>query len=260
MIRIIGDGVIPEAAAFYDVRDALSFDRPVTLAAHVAPLFGLELRDQVIYNLEPLYDGCRSFSVGYLDTLKRCTVLDYSARNVSYLKTLGIEAFHMPYGYHASLERSRNEKKDIDILCLGSINPRRAKIFERLRSDFNFVWAQGVYGEQRDRLIARAKVHVNVHYADEHPLEVVRLNYLMANHGTVVSERGNEPDVNLAYEDGVIFSEYDGIGEACQRALDQSKDGYGCIKLIPHDCGSAQVWLNSKTRRSCRALDAASGV
>lgn len=243
MIKIVGDGVIPEAAAFYDVRDALSFEHDVTLAAHVAPIFGMKLRNEVIYNLEPLYDGCRSFSIGYLDTLKQCKVLDYSKRNVEYLMSIGMEAFHMPYGYHESLERPVSVKKDIDVLCLGSINPRRAKVFEQLKH-FNFVWAQGIYGEQRDRLIARAKVHVNVHYCDEHPLEVVRLNYLMANHCTIVSERGNDAEVNAAYADGLIFAGYEGIDEACRRALEEPKDGYDCIKSMPHDCRPAQEWLH----------------
>lgn len=246
MIKILGEGVIPEAAAFHDVRDALEFDCDVTLLAHAAPLFGVDLSGEVIYNMEPLHDNCRSFSIGYLDTLKRSTVLDYSARNVAYLETLGIDAFHMPYGYHESLERSKRTEKDIDILFIGSVNPRREKIFERFPEEFRFVWACGVYGEERDRLVARAKVHVNVHYSDEHPLEIVRLNYLMANHCTVVSERGDDEEVNRRYEDGVIFADSDEILEACRTALDDPLDGSECIRRIPHNCGPAQAWLRAR--------------
>lgn len=244
MIKILGEGIFPEAAAFHDVRDALDFDCDVTLMAQVAPLLGVDLEGEVIYNMEPLYDGCRSFSAGYRGTLERAIVLDYSAKNVAYLKTLGIEAFHMPYGYHESLERPRDEEKDIEVLCLGSVNPRRTRLFEKLREEFNFVWVQGAYGEARDRLIAKARVHVNAHYCDEHPLEVVRLNYLMANHCTVVSEKGNEPEVNELYEDGLIFTEVDELIDACRFALDHPKDGHACVKRMPQDCGPARAWLS----------------
>lgn len=245
MIKIVGDGKIPEAQALYDVRDALDghFDRDVYLLAQLSPLFGLHLEGEVIYNVEPLYPGCRSFSIGYLDVLRRNTVLDYSAQNVEFLKKLDIEAFHLPYGYHASLERAKPAKKDIDILCVGSINPRRQAIFGKFDSSVNFQWVQGYYGSNLDRLIARAKVLVNVHYCDDHQLEVVRLNYLMANHCTVVSERGNEAEVNSAYESGVIFSDSESIFNTCLFAMENPFDGYECIKGMPQDCEAAKEWL-----------------
>lgn len=246
MIRIIGDGIIPEAAAFYDIRDALHFDQNITLCAHIAPLFGIKLEGIAIYNVEPLYDGCRSFSIGYLETLKRCHVIDYSKRNVEYLKGHGIEAFHMPYGFHQSLERAKPADKDIDVLCVGSINPRRAELFKVLGGKLNFVWAQSFYGAKLDRLIARAKVHLNVHFCAPHPLEVVRLNYLMANHCTIVSERGEDEQVDRDYEDGLIFAEYSQIIDACRHALAHPVDGYECIKRLPHDCSAAQQWLNER--------------
>ena len=246
MINIMGDGQIPEAAAFYDVRDVLSFEQDITLCAHVAPLFGIELNDVAIYNMEPLYDGCRSFSIGYFETLKRCHVLDYSARNVAYLRGRGIESFHMPYGYHESLKRAVPTAKDIDVLCIGSINQRRSILFERLEKEFNFAWVQGVYGEARDALIAKVKVHVNVHYCDAHPLEVVRLNYLMANHCNIVSEAGNEDEVNQNYAPGLRFSRYDGLIASCHHALMHPVDGHDIIKRMPHDCAPAQRWLNAR--------------
>jgi hypothetical protein len=246
MVSILGEGVIPEAAAFHDVRDALDFDRDIILCAHVAPLLGITLKDVAIYNLEPLYDGCRSFSVGYLETLKRCHVLDYSRRNVEYLKDHGIEAFHMPYGYHASLERAKPAEQDIDVLFVGSVNPRRTALFVNLARDLNFVWAGGVYGVDLDRLIARAKVHLNVHFCDPHPLEVVRLNYLMANHCTIVSERGEDDQVNRDYQDGLIFARADELSDACRHALSHPVDGSECIRAMPHDCKPAQHWLNER--------------
>jgi len=246
MISIVGDGIIPEAKAFYDVRDSLSFDDDVYLAAMWSPLCGIELKDVAIYNMEPLYDGCRSLSIGYMETLKRCHVIDYSANNVEYLKHHGIEAFHMPYGYHPSLERGKEVEKDIEVLCVGSINPRREHIFKWIEKEFNFVWSQGVYGEELDKLIRRAKAHINVHYYDGHPLEVVRLNYLMANHCNIVSEYGDDENVNIQYKDGLTFVDYKDLIYGCRQALDHPKDGYECIKKVKHDCLTAQEWLRGR--------------
>ncbi len=244
MNRIIGDGEIPEAKAFYDVRDALEFEQDIYLCAHIGPLLGITLKDVAIYNLEPLYDGCRSFSVGYLEVLKRCHVLDYRKKNVEYLKSLGIEAFHMPYGYHKSLERAKVAEKDIDVLFVGSVNPRRLEAFDKLSKEVEFVWARGVYGDELDSLISRAKVHVNVHYCDPHPLEVVRVNYLMANHCNIVSEIGDEDQHH--YKEGLRFAGYEGLIEACKQAMKNPIDGYDFIKSIPHDCGPARQWLSTR--------------
>ncbi len=246
MVKILGDGIFPEAQAFYDVRDALHFDQDIVLCAHVAPLLGIELKGEVIYNIEPLYDGCRSLSIGYMDALKRNHVIDYSRANVDYLKSFGIDAFHLPYGYHASLERAKPAVKDIDVLFVGSVNPRRSALFSGIERQFKFKWAQGVYGAELDELIARAKVHVNVHYCDDHPLEVVRLNYLMANHCNIVSERGNDRRVNDKYRDGLTFANYDEIINACHVAINKPIDGHDCITHIPMNCGPAQLWLNER--------------
>lgn len=242
MIHIVGDVVIPEARAFYDVRDALKFDKDVYLCSHIAPFLGIELKGKAIYNLEPLYDGCRSFSIGYLDVLKNNHVIDYDRRNVAYLKSLGIEAFYMPYGYHKSLERPVEAEKDIDFLLVGSVNPRREKLLKDLPKHGRFEWVQGVYGDELDRLIARAKVHLNVHYCDDHPLEVVRLNYLMANGCNIVSERGNSIEINGLYAYGLHFT--NDVIAGCLHALKHPKAGE-CVRLIPHDCTAANKWLNS---------------
>lgn len=217
--RIIGDGVIPEAEAVRDVQTALAGRRDVVLLAHVAPVLGEAIPDgSIVYNLEPLFDGCRSFQVGYLDVLRRFPVWDYQRRNVKYLAALGIKARHVPYRYTRALERALARSKDIDVLFVGSASPRRRVMLDRIGKRCAVTEAQGVYGRELDLLIARAKVVVNIHYCDEpHPLEVVRLNYLMANGCCVVSERGWDEDENEAYAPGLIFA--DDLAEACEAAL-----------------------------------------
>jgi len=247
VIQIIGDGVIPESKAFYDIRSVLKIDQDVYLAAMLAPLFGITLKNKVVYNAEPLYDGCRSFSIGYEQILSDNIVLDYNRKNVEYLATFGIKAFHLPYGFHESLIRPVQSEKDIDCLVVGSSNPRREKLLQQFhKSELNFVWIKsGAYGRELDELIARAKVILNVHYCDPHPLEVFRLNYLMANHANIVSEKCWDQEVNKQYESGLRFCSEDELFESCLDAIKNPIDGFECIQRIPMDCTKAQEWIES---------------
>jgi len=245
MIHVIGETTIPEAKAFDRVRESLDLDFDVYLGAMWSKFANEPIPDgSVIYNMEPLSDDCRSFTIGYFDVLKKNIVLDYCKNNVKYLKSKGIDAFHLPYGYHKSLEKIKQTEKTIDVMLIGSVNPRRLKIVNELRKKINVVWVTGAYGEQLDTLVGMSKVLLNLHYSDEHPLEVVRLNYLMANHCTIVSERSNDQEVDAKYKDGVYFA--DDIEKMCFHALTNPLDGYNCIKSMPMQCHQANEWIRSK--------------
>lgn len=248
--RIIGAGLLPFVRAFDHVADALNMPEAL-LGACFAGLIGERVPDgSIVYNMEPLHDGCRAFEVGYLDTLRRCRVLDYQRRNVAYLASLGIEAFHLPFGYHLSLERCRPAEKDIDVLMVGSMTPRRLPILSQLcLAGLNVRYVLGCYGAELDDLVARAKVHLNVHRYEGHPLEVVRLNYLMANGACAVSEPGWDDGENQAYADGVIFSRYDELVSTVQAVLRSGQHerigslARDAIRGMPFDTAAACDWV-----------------
>ncbi|MGC3944593.1 MAG: hypothetical protein QM762_08750 [Chryseolinea sp.] len=235
--------VLPTMAAFDDVVPGFTFNETVYFGSHVGHWTGYKVPDgAAIYNMEPLYDGCRSLSIGYMDILRRTRVLDYSASNVAYLARQGIEAFHLPYGFHTGLiDEPRKARKDIEVLLIGSDNPRRRAIVSRLRRVFHVKWLSGVYGEARAQAAARAHVQINVHFCDEHLLEITRLNWLMANGHNVVSEPGNEPEVNDAYAAGLRLS-FDLEG-AIADALLEPIDGSSVIRGMPINCEAANRWL-----------------
>lgn len=254
--RIIGADRLPFARAFDHVADALDMPE-VLLGACFAGLIGERVPDgSIIYNLEPLHDGCRAFEVGYLDTLRRCCVLDYQRRNVAYLASLGVEAFHLPFGHHPSLERCRPAEKDIDVLMVGSMTPRRLPILSQLcLAGLNVRYVLGCYGAELDVLVARAKVHLNVHRYEGHPLEVVRLNYLMANGGCAVSEPGWDDDENQAYAGGVIFSRYDDLVDTVRAVLASGRHEHigtlakETIRRMPLDTSAAREWCGADLSR-----------
>lgn len=220
---IIGDGVIPEAECMRDVQQALRGHPDVVLLAHVAGALKQQISDgSTIYNLEPLFDGCRSLTLGYLDVLRRFNVWDYQARNVEFLERHGIKATHVPYRYTPGLERAPSRTKDIDALFVGSMTPRRRSALNRVAARCRVVEVQGCYGRRLDALIARARIVLNVHYCDgPHPLEVVRLNYLMANRCFVISERGWDDEENEQYEGGLVFS--DDLASTCAKWLKRDR-------------------------------------
>ena len=247
MIHIVGRDSIPQMQAFDDVKAALSFDCDVYLGAFAAPFLGLDLVGKVIYNMEYLHDSAPIMQAGYLELLRKNIVIDYSRKNVRWLAAHGIEAHYMPYGYHSNLVRPVAVKKDIDVLFIGSTHhTRRIKVLDRLAQYCRLEVTEGVYGADLDAMRARSNVHINMHHAEGQPLEVVRLNYLLANRCTVVSELGGDDEVNKAYTQGLYFTDYDGLFDACVHALDHPGDGYEIIKAMPQSCGAANHWAKDK--------------
>jgi hypothetical protein len=173
----------------------------------------------ILYNFEPLnppvFDSLGTFLTHYAP---RCRLWDYSADNVDYLQGLGCRAVHVPLGYAEVLSRiERAPEQDIDVLFYGDLSPRRLKVLDALRATgVNLVVAADAYGEERDALIARAKIVLNIHNHDGiKALEAPRVFYLLANRKAVVTE--TKPDVPL---DGdlrraMLAAPYDGLVDAC---------------------------------------------
>lgn len=252
MIHIIGEH-IKEMQAFNDVRMALDgkFDVDVYLGAFMARRLGIELSGKVIYNMEYLHDDNPMMKLGYMDTLRENAVIDFSRSNVDYLKRHGIEAFYMPYGFHDGLCRVKSTEKDIDILFIGSIHhKRRIDVLKKLDDVCELSVAVGVYGDELDKLVARSKVHLNMHHAEGQPLETVRLNYLLANGCNVVSERGSDVALNEQYSSALHFCDYENIVESCISAINEHKSSKETIESMPMNCELANEWAKEKV--SCR--------
>ncbi|MGO9836799.1 MAG: glycosyltransferase [Polyangiaceae bacterium] len=103
--------------------------------------------------------------------------------------------------------------QDIDVLFYGSISPRRRRLLEALaRRGLDVVEVFACYGRQRDELIARAKVVLNVHFFDRGIFEMVRVSYLWANKVCVVCEDGRASE---AFKDALPVVPYQELVETC---------------------------------------------
>lgn len=177
--------------------------------------------DTIIYSLEQVTPGSKWFSDAYLDVLRSRKVWDYSACNVVALNQLGIgNVTEVPIGYVSQLSRIEPVAKDIDVLFYGSINERRGAVLDALERAGLKVHAQfGVYGAERDALIARARIVLNLHFYEAKVFEIVRVSWLLANRCFVVCERGADSDMERAFEAGVAFCEYDKLVDTCRHFL-----------------------------------------
>jgi len=177
----------------------------------------------VVYNTEQIESGSSFDSTGYRGLLEDHPVWDYSARNVERLARALKHGriHHVPVGYVPELTRiERREPEDIDVLFYGSLNERRQRVITALEAAGARVrCAFGVYGAERDRLIARSRLVLNLHYFPTNIFEMIRVSYLLANRAAVVSECSPETEIVPELKDAVAFAPYERIVETCLSLL-----------------------------------------
>jgi hypothetical protein len=192
--------------------------RHVILCPHLLPhLDTPPAADAVLYNLEQIGPGGASLHPQLLDLFRRHAVWDYSQRNIQEGARLGVHGVrHLPVGYVPQLARIARDEEDIDVLFCGSMNERRPDVLDALRRrGVRPEVVFGVYGSARDRLIARARVVLNMHYHESKVFEVVRVSYLLANERFVVCERGSHRPEEEEFAAGVAFADYGDLVQVC---------------------------------------------
>ena len=141
------------------------------------------------------------------------------------MNLLGINRVsHLKIGYQKEL--SRIEKigdKDIDVLFYGLVNERREKILNDLKAcGLNTQYFFGIYGPEKDSLIQRSKVVLNLHLYGSQIFEIIRVFYLLTNSIAVVSEVNPTTSIDGIYLDGIYHSPYDSLVESCQFLVSDS--------------------------------------
>ena len=156
------------------------------------------------------------------DLARRYEVWDYSEKNIAMLQSQGANRVRLfQIGHHPRLARiARDVPQDIDVLFYGSFNPRRRAVLGQLRQAGCVVKAVfGVYGAERDALIARSKLVLNLHFYQSKIFEVVRVFYLLSNARAVVAERGPDTTIDPHYLPGICAVEYADLAASCLQLL-----------------------------------------
>lgn len=170
--------------------------------------------------------GSKWFSKMYFDRLsKALAVWDFSPRNVVVLSSRGLSNVHLvptrvpmtPYIQPTTPSKLETFTapipEDIDVLFYGANHPRRRCIEESLRmKGLNTVFRYyNLFDEERDSLIERAKVVLNIHYWPESSLETHRVEYLCSKGKCVISETSMDPVLDQVYKDSIKFCSYQDI-------------------------------------------------
>jgi hypothetical protein len=206
--------------------------RIIAFNAHRLPEDVVLPEDSILYNAEQVQvDGLLGEAwrqSPYLTRLRQHAVWDYSESNIARLKSLGVDrALLCRIGYWPGLSSiAPAEREDLDVLFCGSIdvtNPndrRRQAIEDVARRRIRVHVLSGVYGEERDRWIARAKIVLNVHFYPSPIWEIFRCSLLLANRKCVVSEGGGSDAALETFAAGATaLVPYDQIGAACANLL-----------------------------------------
>lgn len=182
----------------------------------------------IIFNLEQLVGFGVEKRALYTDLLRRCTVWDYSPRNIAWLNThiVNFKVVHVGLGFTPNMvSYLTTSEQPTDVLFYGSLNPRRAGVLEKLTaSGMTVKHLFNVYGDALDAELARAKVVLNMHFYDDSIHEIVRTSYLLANRKAVVTECNQGTEMDSGLRDGMRAVPYDRLADACMDLVN-NEDG-----------------------------------
>jgi hypothetical protein len=96
------------------------------------------------------------------------------------------------------------KNKDIELLFYGDLSPRRLEAVKKIPS---MQIVKKVLGPPMRDILSRVKTIVNIHYYEQSPLEIFRINEALSHHCNVVSEHSLHGDAK--YADVVKFGTID---------------------------------------------------
>ncbi len=182
------------AACFDEINHAVECmtDRTVWFNAHTdhPDAFSPD-GDPVVYNLENV-----GTQVGRHTYPCDVELWDFSARNCERWRDMGRQVTHVPIGYHPSMGRFTPlpwSERDIDVILCGAMNERRKRVVEDMRArGVHVVHNPGVYGVERDKLLARSKLCLNMLFYEDGVFPALRAAHCVANRVPMLTEDAPE--------------------------------------------------------------------
>ena len=182
-------------------------------------------RGSILYNLEQI--GGAQLLPAYYELARRHQIWDYDLSNIDKWKATNCSyaPIHVPIGYVPELTRIARKSHDIDVLFYGSLNERRNHVLNSLKDRGVKVHnVFGVYGRDRDELIARSKLILNIHFYDAKVFEIVRVSYLLANSKAVVTECGSHNLEDEGLTNAVLVCPYESLVDGCLALLQHEEE------------------------------------
>lgn len=217
-LRDLGHSVAINANSF------VSGARNIVIGCHLLDpaLIGQAPKQSIVINTEQIFNDQAEWNDNIFRWTSSFETWDYSERNVAKLMQIGARNPKLlRLGFHEKLVRiPKSGLQDIDVLFYGSMGDRRDKVIADLRAaGCNTHAVFGVYGAERDKLIARSKVVLNMHHYNSKIFEIVRVFYLMTNSKAVVGEVGDSTEIDPRYSAGIFGSRYEDLVESCRSVV-----------------------------------------
>lgn len=223
---------------------ASSFATPAALAAPTI-LLNLEVVGAASW-------GC--FSGSQARRWSQVAVWDYSARNLdalfraSLLAPDGVNAAVVELGHYPGIVTGVDTRpgdpaappRDIPVLVVASRNERRSAVVAEIeRRGVPVLWPAHTAGAEREALMRRARVLLNVHYFEQRLMEAVRLFHALSVGVAVVSEETPDRLATLSWNASVTIVPYARLADAVVRlatdeaaAVAHARAGYDLMRAV----------------------------
>lgn len=154
--------------------------------------------------------GTHWFNDRYYDRLKKSVaVWEYNEINLPAYQHLNNNISIVTPG----VKLQPKKVKDIDCLFYGDLSPRREKALNTMP---NVMVIKKLLGPPMRDLLSRSKTVINIHYYDQSPLEIFRLNEALSHHCNVISEHSLHGDDK--YRDIVRFGNINELNQLRRNA------------------------------------------
>jgi hypothetical protein len=173
---------------------------------------------RIVYQLEQSVSS-RWFTQAYCETLENSfAMLDYALVNIEFLTAKGIAYPHVNYlpvgasqTYGVEIP---HEQKLYDVLFYGDSqsSPRRRKLLDALKKQFNVKIAEEMFGADMQRMIKQSRLVINLHYYEDALLEP-RIQECLSLGVPVVSETARDVADYPELAGAVRFFAVDSIDE-----------------------------------------------
>ena len=163
-------------------------------------------RDFIGYQMEQIAISDRYRSKRYQDIVcNALAIMDYSLTNCEFLINNWVpkeRVFYLPI--YSGVKEEPSKDLPYDVLFYGDIHsPRRKKLLDQLKRDFNVKIAFKVWGEKKFEELRKAKVIVNLHFYENALLESTRIFECLQLGKPIVSEEGID-QVTYGHLNGIL--------------------------------------------------------
>lgn len=189
-----------------------STNNELYLIIHNDSLHSMLPKNFILYQVEQM--NSNFFTLKYLKDLQTSNIIwEFSIRNKIKYDQIDLKKIFyqpMPFYYDPPVNdstNSTNESNVYDVAFYGTTNERRVKILNNLSDKFKTNVGYGKISKERDSIIRKSKIILNLHYYKDSSLEACRINEILQYDKIIISELPHSKDWfnKELYDNLVIF-------------------------------------------------------